>query len=95
MEELEYKLIKVGQLKYDRIKSLSILRKEINSHGYCDSMNDVKILLDTVLNNELKENFNLSTKCCLDCIFDGNEYIEYNGNPVEFNFPDPWLLPRA
>jgi hypothetical protein len=95
MEELEYKLIKVGQLKYDRIKSLSILRKEIKFFGYCDSMNDVKILLDNVLNNNLKEKFNYSVKRCLDSVFEGNQYIEYNGYPIERNFPDPWIPPQA
>ena len=95
MDELEYKLVKSGQLKYDRIRSLSILRKEIKFFGYCDSMNDVKILLDNVLNNNLKEKFSYSVKLCLDCVFEGNQYIEYNNYPIEGNFIDNWIPPQA
>lgn len=48
MEELEFEIKIIGKLKYSRLKSLSILKKEIN-HYYNYTMIEVKELLDSIL----------------------------------------------
>jgi hypothetical protein len=93
MENLEFEIKTFGKLKYSRLKSLSVLRKEINSFGYEYTITEVKELLDSILNNTLKERFNLKLKHCLDKIIDNMEYIEYDNNPTEQNFPDNWIPP--
>lgn len=95
MEDLEFEIKKLGNLKYSRLKSMSMLRKEINSFGYSYSMAEVKKLLDSILNNTFEERFNLKFKLCFDSIFDGMVYIEYDNNPYkcEINFPYGWIPP--
>lgn len=93
MEILEFEIETIGTLKYSRLKSLSILRKEINSYDYCYTMVKVKNLLDSILNNTFKEHFNLEFKRCFDIIFHDISYIVYNNYPVEENFPDNWIGP--
>ena len=48
MENLEFKIKTVGNLKYSRLESLSILRKELNLFDYHYTMTDVKELLDYI-----------------------------------------------
>jgi len=72
--DAEFKILKIGSLKYDNIKSMSILREELNSFGYDYSIFEVKELFYSLLNNKLQEEFNLKFKYCFDCIFDNNEY---------------------
>ena len=93
MENLEFEIKTLGELKYSRLESLSILRKEINLFGYEYTMTEVKELLDSILNNTLKERFNLKFKASFDKIIDGMEYIEYDTYPTEQNFPDNWIPP--
>jgi len=93
MEHIEFEIKKIGTLKYSRLKSLSILRKEINSYDYNYTMMEVKILLDSILNNTLNERFNLKFKHCFDKIIEDMEYIEYDTYPTEQNFPDNWIPP--
>ena len=95
MEELEFEIKTLGKLKYSRLESLSKLRKELNSFDYEYGMTEVKGLLDSILNNTLKERFNLKFKLCFDSIIDGMEYIEYDNNPYKYekNFPDNWIPP--
>lgn len=93
MENLEFEIKAFGKLKYTRLESLSILMKEINSFGYEYTMTEVKDLLDSILNNTLKERFNLKFKHCFDKIIDDIEYIEYDNYPTEQNFPDNWIPP--
>lgn len=90
---VEYQIKTLGKLKYPRLKSLSILRKEINSYDYKYTMAESKELLDAVLNNTFEERFNLIFKICFDKIFDGIEYVEYDDNPYEDekNFPDNYI----
>ena len=92
---LEFKIKTLGKLKYSRLKSLSTLRKEINSYGYNYTMTEVKELLDSILNNTLEERFNFKFKRCFDEIFDGMEYIKYNeyDYTTEQNFPVNWIAP--
>jgi len=86
MENLEFQIKKLGTLNYSRLKSLSILRKEINTYSYTYTMSEVKELLDSILNNTFEERFNLVFKICFDKIFNNNEYIEFNNYPTEQNF---------
>jgi len=75
MENLEFQIKKLGTLKYSRLKSLSILRKEINSYDYNYTMSEIKELLDSILNNTLEERFNLTFKVCFDKIFNNNDFL--------------------
>ena len=93
MEDLEYQIKKLGTLKYSRLESLSKLRKEFNSFDYVYTITDTKELLDSILNNTLEDRFNLICKHCFDAIFEGMEYIEYDNEPTEQNFPDNWIAP--
>ena len=86
MENLEFEIKTLGNLKYSRLESLSKLRKELNSFDYIYSMFEVKELLDSILNNTLEGRFNLKFKYCFDVIFDGMEYIEFDDYPTEQNF---------
>lgn len=69
-----YKIIKIGTLKYDRLKALSIFRKELFSYGSMMSIADAKVLFDTILNNKLEEDFDLKLQRCIDEVFEGTEY---------------------
>lgn len=93
MENLEFEIKTVGKLKYSRLKSLSVLRKEINLFGYDYTITEVKGLLDSILSNALKERFNLEFKHCFDKVIDNMEYIEHDNYPTEQNFPDNWIPP--
>jgi len=74
---MEFKLVKTGTLKYDRIKSMSILRKELNRFGIIYSINDIKSMLDAIVNNAFGDDiFDGKHKYCFDLIFYGNEYEE-------------------
>jgi len=92
---MEFQITKVGTLKYSRIKSISILRKEINSYGYSYTIMEVKDLLDSILNRKLEEYLDLKFKISLDRIIDGMEYISYNDQPQGRDFPEFWIPPTA
>ena len=93
MENLEFEIKTLGKLKYSRLESLSKLRNYINSFDYTYTMSETKELLDSILDNTLKERFNLTFKYCFDKIFDDMEYIKYDTYPTEQNFPDNWIPP--
>jgi hypothetical protein len=95
MENFEFQIKKIGTLNYSRLESLSILRREINSYGYNYTISEVKLLLDSILNNTFEERFNLKFKMCFDKIFNGNKYTEYDNNPYKFekNFSDDFIAP--
>jgi hypothetical protein len=90
---IEFEIKSVGHLKYSRLKSLSILRKELYNFNYAYTINEVKELLDSILNNTLSERFNLHFKNCFDLIFDDMVYIEHNNDPIELHFPNKWIAP--
>ncbi len=71
---IEYKILKLGKLKFNRLKSMSILRKEINSFGYDFSYNEVKELFESLINGNFTEQFDLKFKMCFDIILIDNEY---------------------
>lgn len=93
----EYKLIEIGVLKYSRIKSISILKNELNSFGLCYNNEKTKELFDKLLNNSFdKDEIILpKIKYCLDMIFDGNIYTSEQKDMwyVEKNFPDNFIPP--
>lgn len=93
MENLEYQIIKIGTLKYSRLKSLCILRSEINSYGYDYSILEIRELFNPIMDNRLDMNFSLIFKTSLDKIFDDNEYLEFNNYPTEQNFVNNWIPP--
>jgi len=96
MEHIEFEIKKIGTLKYSRLKSLSILRKEINCFGYNYTMIETKYLLDSLLNNKFEECFNWELKICFDQIFDKIEYIKYDNDSYKYdeqNFPVNWIPP--
>ena len=93
VENLEFKIKTVGTLKYSRLESLSILRKEINSFGYEYTMVQAKNFLDSILNNAFNDRFNLEFKFSIDKIISDMEYIKYDNSPIEQNFPDNWISP--
>ncbi len=101
MDEYTYKLIKIGKLKYDRLKAISILKNElklINSNVCClYSLADIKELIDYILIEKLECGFNLTYKICFDCIFDDNQYetIYPNNYCIERNFPENWIPPTG
>lgn len=94
---VEYKIVKVGELKYDRLRSMSILRTELKSFDYEYSLSDIKDLLDSILGGNFDKSFNLKFKRCFDYIFDGNEYehISNYEDEKERNFPYIWIPPRG
>lgn len=95
MKKEEFKIKKIGNLKYSRLKSLSILRRELNSFGYKYTMTEVKELLDSILNNRLNKSFGLKMKSSIEEIFYDMEYLENNNYPTEKNFPDNWIAPEC
>lgn len=90
---MDYIIIKTGTLKYSRVKSMSILRNNINAYGHMFNMKDTKELFELVYNNKFNELFDWRYKICFDMIFDGNEYLEFSNEPIERNFPDNWIAP--
>jgi hypothetical protein len=56
-------------------------------------LGQAKILLDTILANELVETFNHKFKYVFDTIFDHVEYEEFNEYEEEYNFPPNFISP--
>lgn len=94
MNCLEYQIKTVGKLKYSRLGSIIILKKEINLYGYKFSLEEIRSILDCVLNNLYDDYFDLKWKKAFDAIFEGNEYIEYEMCfNQEQNFPTNYIIP--
>jgi hypothetical protein len=91
--ETEFKIVKIGNLKYDRLKAISVLCNILRSFGYMYPLGQTKILLDTILANELIETFNHKFKYAFDTIFDHVEYEEINHYEEEHNFPINFIPP--
>jgi hypothetical protein len=88
-----YTILKIGTLKYDRLKSMSILRKELNYFSNDYSYKDIKEIFDSILKNEFNEIIDESLRICLNHIFDGNEYKDVEFHQTETNFPENWIPP--
>lgn len=91
MNKLEFKIISVGKLKYDRLKTLSLFRKKLNDYGYVINMSEAKDLLDIIILNEFKDRFDIKFKFCLDSILTDIVYVEYNNYDKEYNFPKDYI----
>jgi len=95
---LEFEITKSGDLKYDRIKSMSILKHELKNSGYDYSINDIKIMFDNLINNTFCDQFDRRHKHCFDLIFNNNEYKECDQEILpqeEYDFPKNWIPPFA
>lgn len=90
---MEYKIIKIGQLKNSRVKSLYTLKKNLNGYSFCYTYRDIKDLLDAILEDNFKESFDLKIKLALDEIFEGNEYERVDEFYEGRNFPIDWIPP--
>jgi hypothetical protein len=92
----KFRLFRTGTLKYNRIKSMSILKKELNSFGYDYSIKDTKELFITLTEGNLYEGFNGKFKHCFDLIFNDNEYDTIKVDDFEeHNFPVNFISPFA
>lgn len=83
--EPQYKISKVGTLKYGRLFSISLLKKSFDNFSYYYSYKDTKEIFDSILNNELEEEFDLNFKFILDDVFDNMEYVTINAYPSEYS----------
>lgn len=90
-----YKIIKIGDLKYSRLKSMSILKKELNCF-YNFNNSEIKELLEFVLSSNFVEAFDLKYKHAFDLIFDNTEYQTINDDEYYENdchFPEGYIMP--
>lgn len=72
---IQYKINKIGSLKYSRLECLSRLRKYLNQYDYNYTMPETKELLDSILSGDFDDEiFNIIYKLAFDEIFDNNEY---------------------
>ena len=83
--EPQYKVLKVGTLKYDRLTSILLLKQTFRNYSYNYSYKDVKEIFDSILNNEFEEEFDLTVKLVLDTVFDNMEYTTINDYPSEYS----------
>jgi hypothetical protein len=90
-----FKILKIGQLKYDRLKCLSILRKEFQLFDIKYNIIEIKTIFDNILIGKFHEKFDRTFKYCLDCVFNKNEYITYNFNEIETNFSENIIMPTG
>ena len=90
-----YKIIKIGDLKYSRLKSMSILKKELNCfYNYNNS--EIKEIFDTLLSSNFVEEFGWKYKRAFDLIFDNTEYQTINDDEYYENdchFPVGYIIP--
>lgn len=95
----EYKLISLGKLKYNRTKSMLILKNELNSFGYSYTNIEIKELLDNLLLGNI-DDITYQLKNGVDLIFDDNNYEEImRDNEVFYgqfcDFPENWIPPTG
>lgn len=90
---MEFKIKKLGTLKYGRMKSIIILHNILNSYEYEYNRAEVKALLDSIIIGTFVEFFDLTFKTCLDMVFAGMEYFKIAQGIEEHNFPDDWIPP--
>lgn len=91
-----YILIKLGELKYSKLKAVSILHKEINALGLSYTLSDALNFLNAIMLNTPPDSMNYRIKYAVDKIFMDNEYEEHNINDaVEQNFPENWIAPTG
>lgn len=92
-----YKIIKLGDLKYSRIKSMSILKRELNCF-YSYNNSEIKDLFETLLSSNFNEEFGLKYKRSFDLIFENMEYQIINDDEYYENdchFPICYIIPTC
>lgn len=84
---------KVGELKYDRLKSISVLKRELNCFGNNFTYQETKEILDSILSGNFDEEITEYVKFTLDKIFDNMEY-DIEETPGSYcGFKWPWIMP--
>lgn len=80
----QFKIIKVGSLKYDRLESICILRAEFYRRGIVGSIGCLKELVDQkpvgIVDDEIR--------CCINLIYNDTEYQEVGGYVYENPFAE-------
>jgi hypothetical protein len=90
-----FKISKIGDLKYNRLKSISILKEKLKLFNLNYNYSEVKKLIENIINENFDDKFNTEMKYCLDSIFKNNEYIEFHTYEIESNFPKNYIPPIA
>ena len=94
----EIKIIKSGHLKYDKLKSISILRHELTAFGFNYPIKEVRDILELILNNLFTEPFDRKFQHCVDSVFFDNIYENISENNLYDNdccFPENYIMPTA
>lgn len=94
----EYRLIKIGKLSNNRLKSMSLFKSNLQSFGLQYSFFELKELFDMILSGNFDEVFDDKFKYCLDKVFIDNHYEETIIDEYlsgERNFPDNYIPPFA
>lgn len=93
----EFKIIKVGRPKYDRVRSISIVKHELVNFGFNYSLVEIKDIFDALVNNSFDETFDRKHKHCFDLIFDNIEYEELIEDISQNDtcFPENYIMPTA
>jgi len=89
----QYQISSLGQLKYRRLKSMSILRENLLNYGFEHGILETKFLFEELLNNKFNRFFDSKFKVCLDSIFEDNKYLEMYLVENEENFPINFIAP--
>jgi len=93
-ETKEYTILRINALKYNRIKSISLFKKELNSFDFNYSIIETKEFMDLLLRNTFKESISKKMKHCIDIIFNDTKYEKiYAKEDKEQNFSDNWIAP--
>lgn len=91
----DFKIIKIGVLKYDRLKSMSVFKSELRSFGYDYGFFELKELFDKLLSNTFDEIIDGKFSHCVDKVFLNTEYeeidIEDDDWTEERNFPEDYI----
>jgi hypothetical protein len=91
--DTKIKIKKVGTLKYNRLKSISILRKELSSFIGEVAYDESRQIIDSLLSGNFDEEITLVTQYSLDKVFDNMVYDRSNLKVTESNFVWPWVAP--
>lgn len=79
------KIKKVGNLKYNKIKSISILKMELCNFFGDIKYSDTRDIIDYFLSGHYDKEITLNAKKTLDQVFENMEYEEIENRGIEFN----------
>ena len=92
----KWKVEKIGTLKYDRLKAISVFYAELKSfYGYEYSLKQAKELFETLLSNKSNLECNIVLKHCIDNVFTDTKYIRLFEECLEHNFPENFIAPTG